>query len=150
MTVLTKFEKQVLDACLVGDDPKLAVLRLQADSATVASREHTGVGAYITFSVPDSAPHLESSTFIIGDVNPEVFGVPAGVATLLYAYEGKLQFLEFATYDGEWPQAPEIASIGYLQEVQVAADAFTLVPVKERHPETLARALKGSESRGAA
>ena len=150
MSALSAFEKQVLDACLVGDDPKLAALRLQADSAAVTSRDHTDLGAYINFSIPDSVPRLESGTVIIGDVNLEVIGVPAGVATLLYIYDGKLQFLEFAPYDGEWPQAPEIASIGYLQEVAVAIDSFTLVPVKERHPETLSRALKGRELQSAA
>ena len=150
MSTLTAFEKRVLDSCLAGNDRMLATLRQQADMAAVSSREHTGVGAYINFSVPDSAPLLEPGTIVIGDVNLEVSGVPAGVATLLYAYEGKLQFLEFATYDGNWPNDPEIITLGYLQEVQVGPNAFTLIPVEERNAETLARALKGRESQGAA
>ena len=150
MSILTTFEKRVLDACLAGDDPKLVTLWQQADAATIKSREHTGAGAYINLSISDAAPLLEPGTIVIGDVNLEIVGVPEGVATLLYAYEGKLQFIEFATYGSAWPEDPEIVGVGYLQEVKIGTDAFTLIPVDERHPETLARALKGQESQSAA
>jgi len=152
MDTLTTFERRVLDACLAGEDPKLSLLRVQADAATVATRTHTGVGAYIDFSVPASAPQLEHGTIVIGDVNLEISGVPEGVATLLYVYEGRLQFLEFATYVGEWPEDPQLVSLCYFQEAPIGTgtDAFSLVPVNERHPETLARALKGREAQGAA
>jgi hypothetical protein len=116
----------------------------------VRAREHTNVGAYIDFSVPETAPSLHAGPIIIGDVNLEVRGVSAGLATLLYVYEGRLQFLELATYDDSWPEEPELLSIGYLQEVQVSAGTFSLVPVKERHPETLARALQGRGAQDAA
>ncbi|WP_457098140.1 hypothetical protein [Lysobacter sp. P5_B9] len=106
MSTLTAFEKRVLDACLAGDDPIFEVLRSQADACDVSKRTHTGVGAYVDFAVPDSASFLDSRVIIIGDVNLEVLGVPEGLATLLYIYEGRLQFLELATYDGEWPTDP--------------------------------------------
>lgn len=150
MSILTAFEKRVLDACLAGSDPKLVTLQQQADAATVDSRERTDAGAYINLSVSDAAPLLEPGTIVIGDVNLGIVGVPEGVATLLYVYEGKLQFIEFAAYGGTWPEDPEIVSVGYLQEVKIGTDAFTLIPVDERHPETLARALKGQEPQGAA
>jgi len=150
MSTLTAFEKQVLEACLAGDNPVLRALQSQANAATVSSREHTGVGAYVNFSVPESIPPSDTSTIIIGDVNLGIKGVPAGVATLLYIVNGKLQFLELATYDGEWPEEPEIFSIGYLQEVEVGQNSFNLVPVAERHLDTLNRALKGRPSQSAA
>ena len=150
MSPFTAFEKRVLEACLAGEHPTLRTLRLQADAATVSSRESTGPGAYVNFSVPESAPLLEAGTIIIGDVNVTVRDVPAGLATLLYIYDGKLQFLELATYDGDWPEDPEIISVGYLQEVEVGANSFNLVPVAERHLETLDRALERTVTQGAA
>ncbi|RNF84165.1 hypothetical protein [Montanilutibacter psychrotolerans] len=141
MSDLTDFERRVLDACLAGDDPKLAVLRLQAEVASVAGREHTGTGAYITLAVPPTAPVLEPGAIVIGDVDLKIAGVPEGVATLLYAYEGTLRFIEIAAYEGEWPEDPEILGIGYLQEIPIAGDAYSLVPVDTRHAETVARSL---------
>lgn len=141
MSVLTDFERRVLDACLAGDDPKLAVLRQQAEVASVAGREHTGAGAYITLAIPPTAPVVEPGAIVIGDVDLKIAGVPEGVATLLYVYEGTLRFIEFAAYEGEWPEDPEILHIGYLQEIAIAGDAYSLVPVDARHAETLARSL---------
>src|SRR4249919_2566945 len=150
MSAPSEFEKRVLDACLAGDDPALQTLRRQADACEVTQRNHTGVGAYVDFSVPDSVPRLDSRVIIIGDVNLEVRNVPHGVATLLYIYEGRLQFIEFATYEGDWPKDPEIIGIGYFHEVQISDSAFNLAPVSQRHPETLARSLRGREPQGAA
>ncbi|MBB3797385.1 hypothetical protein FHY17_001613 [Xanthomonas arboricola] len=148
MSTLTAFEKRVLDAFLAGDDQRLSLLRLQAEAAVVASREHTGVGAYINFSVPDSSSLLEPGTFIIGDLNLEIAGLPDGVTTLLYGYGGRIQFLEFATHADEWPEEPEIIGVGYLQEVQVGPETFSLVPSNERHLETLNRAIEAQPPQG--
>lgn len=149
MSALTEFEKRILDACLAGDDPTLQTLRVQADACDVTQRNHTGVGAYVDFSVPDSAPRLDSRVIIIGDVNLEVRDVPHGVTPLLYIYEGRLQFLEIATHEGEWPKDPEIVGIGYFQKVQISDSAFNHAPVSQRDPETLAWSLRGRETQGA-
>lgn len=141
MSALAPIERRIIDACLAGDDPKLATLRQQADLATVVSREHTGVGAYVKFRVPDAAPRLGPGPMIIDDVNLEVAGVPHGVATLLYVIDGALDLLELATFADPWPQEPEILSVGYLRETQTSAESFALIPVRERDPETLARAI---------
>ncbi|MFT3897698.1 MAG: hypothetical protein QM719_08390 [Thermomonas sp.] len=150
MDTLTPFEKQVLDACLAGDSPVLCDLRQQAIGLTVSSREYTGPGAYINFAVSESSPLLEGRTIIIGDVNLEIKGLPSGVATLLYILDGKLNFLELATYDGDWPDQPEITGIGYLREIEISEDSFNLVPAPERHAPTLDRALQGRASQSAA
>ncbi|QSX77386.1 hypothetical protein [Agrilutibacter solisilvae] len=146
MDGLTLFERRVLDACLAGDDSRLDVLRMQAASAMVAEREHTGVGAYITLKVPDGTPALCAGSIILGDVNLDVAGVANGVATLLYVTSGKLDFIEFATYDDDWPEDPSLVSVGYLQWVPSSSGAFSGVPVKERDPETLAWQLQEREA----
>ncbi|UHQ18807.1 hypothetical protein LVB87_11505 [Lysobacter sp. KIS68-7] len=137
----TDLEKRVIDACLAGDHPTLSILRHQAKGITVVDRRHTGVGAYIDFAVDDAAPRLDPGSVIIGDIDLEVAGVTDGVATLLYAYDGRLQFLEFATYDDEWPEDPTLLRIAYFKERSIGPTTFALDPVAERDRVTLERAL---------
>lgn len=112
---VTRFERQVLAACLAGDDPQLKVLRRQADSVRVTDRKHTGNGARIEFSVNDIAPRLDAGDYVIDNIVLQVEHVPHGVATCLYVYDGCLQSLKFATYDDEWPKDPVIIGIDYTQ-----------------------------------
>ena len=145
---LTQFEKLVLDACLAGDHPLLEVLRHQLDAVTVIERKHTGVGAYVEFAVDDAAPRLDAGTFVIDDLDLGVEGVGNGVATLLYAYDGRLQCLEFAPYDDAWPEDPTLAGIGYLRARPVGPEAVAFEPVKQRDAETIARVLIPRHSEG--
>lgn len=138
---LTAFERRVLDACLDAPHPDLEALRCQAKSVRAGTRTHTGVGAYLDFVVAEDAPRACKPVMMIGDVNVTVRNVPLGVATILYVVDGVLDFIEFATYDGEWPHEPELLDIGYLKEIEVGNDAWSLLPTSERDPATLARAL---------
>lgn len=139
---LTAFERRVLDACLDAPHPDFEVLRNQAQVARAGVRTHTGVGAYIEFVFEENVPRARSPAIAIGDVDLTVHNVPNGVATVLYAVDGLLKFIEFATHDGQWPQEPELLDIGYLKEVDVGNGVRSLLPAKVRDPATLARALE--------
>lgn len=138
---LTPFERRVLDACLDAPHPDLEALRHQAERVRAGTRTHTGVGAYLDFVVAEDAPRARNPGIAIGDVDLKVRGVPHGVATILYATDGVLKFIEFAAYDGEWPREPELLDIGYLKEIDIGNGVRSLLPTKERDPATLARAL---------
>jgi len=143
---LTGFERRVLDAFLLGSEPQLEILRAQAAVATVSSREHTGVGAYINFQTPESAPAVSPPRIILRDVNIQVADVPHGVATLLFITSGRLDFLEFATYTGSWPKDPQLLQLGYYRFEPSEPKGCTLVPVDQRDPVTVARALAGANA----
>ena len=140
-TAPTDFERRVIDACLAGDYPTLSVLRQQASAIAVVGRTHTGVGAYLDFAVSDDAPRLDPGVVVIDDLDLDVAGGPDGVATLLYAFDGRLQFLEFATYGGEWPEDPRLLRVGYLLARPIGPDSVALDPVAERDGATIERAL---------
>ena len=144
MADLKPFEKTVLAAFFAGSDDRLGALRAQASVALVLQRRHTGVGEYIDFSVPMDLPVVSPANMIFGDVNLKVVGVPYGVASLLYVEEGRLSFLEFATYTGEWPQSPDLVGVGYFREEPIQPNGFALIPLETRDPQTLARALAGT------
>ena len=141
---LTPFERRVLNAFVAGAEPQLQILRAQAVVATVSSREHTGVGAYIHLEIPQSVPAVSPPKIILDDVHVEVADVPDGVTSLLWIKSGRIAFLEFATYTGSWPQDPQITDLGYYRFVPWAPKAYSLVPVERRDSSTLARALAGT------
>jgi hypothetical protein len=144
---LTPFERRVLDAFLLGSEPQLEILGVQAAVATVSSREHTGCGAYINFQIPESVPAVFSPpSIILGDVHVQVADVPHGVASLLFISSGRLDFLEFATYTGSWPKDPQLLQLGYYRFEPSSPKGFTLVPVDQRDSVTLARALAGASA----
>jgi hypothetical protein len=146
MTLPDAFETRVLDACLAGDDPTLAVLRAQAQAATVARREHTGDGVRTYFDVPQACPAIEPEAMNFTDVDLEVAGIEDGASVSLWIIRGRLAFLEVVAYDGTWPVAPELRGLAYLQETQIAPGTWSAVPVPARDPATLARALAGVQA----
>lgn len=138
---LTAFERRVLDACLDAPHPDLEALRRQAEGVRVGTRTHTGGGAYLEFLVAEDAPRACNPAIVIGDVDLVVRDVEHGVATMLYAIDGVLRFIEFSAYEGEWPHAPELLDVGYLKDIDLGNGVRSLQPTGERDPVTLARAL---------
>lgn len=76
----------------------------QTDSANVLSRDYTGVGVFIELSVPDdlAIPAKEKRTFsnLVGKMD----GLKNGFGAVLFVENGKIQLLEFFTYDEPWPK----------------------------------------------
>jgi hypothetical protein len=86
-------ESAVLAFLLAGDDAILAVLREQAEVASIAHRECTGAGFFLHFDVPPTAARLTSVRSLrIGDAGCAVNGNDCGL--LLFVNEGVLDFLE--------------------------------------------------------
>lgn len=103
MEALTPLERAVLDKLLAGDDPTLAILRAQAESAQLRSRKNTGVGFYCYFDVPDDIERIGRATFRLGDVNATMKGLSHGAGFVLFVKDGRLDNLEGYTYDEPWP-----------------------------------------------
>jgi hypothetical protein len=149
VAALRPIEQTVLAAFLSGSDERLVGLRAQAAAAVVTKREHTVVGEYVNFDIPESIPAVFPPEMVLGDVNAQVEGVAHGVATLLWVSAGRISFLEFATYVGEWPQDPKLVSVGYYREEPRQPNGSYLVPTAERDLQALDRAL-GGKNRGVA
>ena len=143
----TELEENLIHRFLAGEHSTLEALRMQAEAASVKSREFTGVGVYVNFTVPPELPRFGPSDLIFGDVNLELANAEPGVCALLYVEHGALSFLELVTSSGPWPEEPIVEKITYLKEVPVG-NGFSLVPSEERHSEALARALRGRKGQG--
>jgi hypothetical protein len=145
-TALTAFERAVLDAFLAGDDPKLTLLRAQAEACTVSGRRHSGVGSFTELHVADSAPRVSPPAMTLGDLDLRVAGLPRGATAMLFVRHGALVLLEFVSNEGDWPQDPVLAGIGYLRYEPTGGGAYKLVNASARDPDTLALQLAGHKS----
>ncbi len=123
---VTDLENTIIDALLAGDDPILTRLRKQYVASSVESRDFTGVGFFTHFSVSENVPRVEPRSFHIGDIQLEVTGVNGGALALLFIREGTIDFLEVATYVGEWPNKPKLVSISYHSRKPGSEDDFVL------------------------
>lgn len=116
---LTDFEAEVLHYLLAGEDAVLAALRGQLQTAAIASREQTGVGFFINFSLPPTAvplhTHLPAKpNFCFGDVHAEIHSVEHGAGFLLWVEDGLLDSLEGYTYADPWPQEVSAFKLNYV------------------------------------
>jgi hypothetical protein len=112
----TPLENATISWLLAGDDPVLENLRSQFASSYVQEREFTGVGAFVTLSVPASAPKVDPPRLRIGDVALEVEGVKNGAGVVLFVNDGLLDLLEIYTYDDIWPEDAKLISINYVAQ----------------------------------
>jgi hypothetical protein len=107
----TSLESQVLELLLAGEDPVLAVLQEQMDTAKIESREFTGVGFYLDFEIPNTSKRIQDvlavkENFCFGDVGAyfDMGDRRQQVGFLLWIKDGYLDNLEAYTYGLEkWP-----------------------------------------------
>ena len=112
---LNVLEQAVMEKLLAGDHVLLAALRRQADSTLVVSREYTGVGFYCVFEV--RAPGVEGPLdFELADVYAAMEGVEHGVGFVLFVRNGRLAWLEGATFEGPWPRTLDRFQLFYRNE----------------------------------
>lgn len=106
---LTKFEKELLDKLLEGEDTVLSLLREHLRNATVRSRKQSHVGFYVVFDIPELLPRITDkvssakSSFCFGDVDATINGSRSRAGFLIWVKDGYLQQLEGYTYGEEWP-----------------------------------------------
>src|SRR5712691_3700406 len=138
---MRQLEETVMRLLLSGDEPALAALRMQYEVAEVESIEFSGVGAFVNYRVPNSAPLASPTNFVLDDVELELEQLEHSAAVLLFVRDGKLSMLEFAAIVGPWPKEPRIRKLGYLAAQPAGPNAFTFVSVANRDAKTLRRAL---------
>lgn len=150
MDPLRTHERLSLEMLLAGPERPLASLRAQASSAAVRRRTYSSFGEYVDLDVPSTSERASPGALVLGDIELNVTGVSHSVTVLLYVKDGLLDFIEFSTIEGDWPEQPSVESAHYLREIPTGPQSFALEPVQERHPPTLARALVGRSAQGAA
>src|SRR5262245_58103578 len=139
---MNELEREVMRALLDGPGEELAILRQQAARATIASREHTGVGFYTNLAVPDDVPQLSiKRRFHLGDIAADVQGVEHGVLFILWGENGRIECLEGSTYTGTMPADPHLIKWQYLVHAQGRTGA--LVPAASRDMSGVYRNLAG-------
>lgn len=120
MQGLNRFEQAVMDKLLAGDHPAMAILRAQAATARLVSREYSGVGFFCSFEVPADAPTLGAGgRLTIDDVNAEVTGLTHGAGFVLFVCDGRLDMLEGFSYDEPWPDDVSGFDLTYQREPRV-------------------------------
>jgi hypothetical protein len=113
---VNELEKKIMAMLLAGDDPALAVLRSQADAATVASREFSGAGFFTTFKVPENTPRLQGvPRLVIGDVYATIDGLEHEAGFLLFVADGAIEMLECFIVDPVFPPAPRLLRAYYVR-----------------------------------
>ncbi len=107
-------ERRLIDALLKGDDPMLESLRGQVAAAALESREMSGVGFFLNFTVPDSVPRVGAGRIIVGDVYFDLEGLEYGGGTILFVDDGHISMLEAYLYaDPKWPDKPHLTRVYY-------------------------------------
>jgi hypothetical protein len=100
---LSKFENDVINKLLSGDNETIKILRNQFEKSVINEKEYTGHGFYINFSIPDFIEKTKNEKFQIGDVGANIEGLKHGVGFLLFVKNGMIDFLEAYTYGEEFP-----------------------------------------------
>jgi len=107
-------ERELLGALLSGDDPILLALRNQLSESQIASRELSGVGFFLNFSVPASVSRIGSGRIVIGDVYFDLEGIEHGGGAILFVDDGHVSMLEaYLNGDEKWPKEPHLTRVYY-------------------------------------
>jgi hypothetical protein len=105
-----------MEMLLAGDDPTLDVLRKQFRLADVTDRQLTGVGFYVTFSVPSEVQRVEVRKLShLGDVKAEIEGLQHGAGFVLHLSDGAIRCLEGYSYDEPWPANADTFCVSYIE-----------------------------------
>ena len=121
-TALTRFERDVLEWILRGDDCVQRALRQQVAAASVSNRRFTGVGFYVDFIVPDNISCLDESLgakpdFAFGNVGAIFEDTNTEVGFVLFVRGGRIHTFEGYTYGDEpWPEGESKYRLFYLGE----------------------------------
>ncbi len=105
MSDLTKFEMEVMNMLLDGDDDILKSLRRQFQNSKIKKREMTGCGFFLYFDINSNIDEfLKGKSFHFGDVNAKVTGLSHGAGFVLFIRDGYISDLEGYSYDEPWPE----------------------------------------------
>lgn len=108
---LTGLERRSLELLLSPSNRGDEHLRRQIGLVKVRRRDHTGVGLFIEFDVPDESAIADKARMVLSNLSGAMPGLENGFGGVLYVENGKLQTLEFFTYDEQWPAEPSDFSL---------------------------------------
>jgi hypothetical protein len=115
MKTLTKLETRVLAKFLAGNTPILGLLREQAQSLQVVSREFSGAGFFTNLFVSDDKPRIPGRPrFVLTAVAGDTPVLSDGIGFALFLEDGALSMIEGFTYGEEWPNEIENLELQYL------------------------------------
>ena len=126
------FERQVMEALLVGEHPFLELLRKQLAPLQVRDRTVTDEGFLLKFDVPSAFRAADVPNLMIDDVGFEVFGLVGPVYTVLWVHQGLLDELECYGPNDHWPEFPVIERIFYLRAERRGVDSWSMIPTASR------------------
>ena len=109
---LSGFERRLLDALLVGEEPWRVPLRIQAELATVTRREFSGAGFFIELAVPVDAPRPEAVPSRAVDDGAVIIRVPYlehDAGAVLFVAALRLATIEGYAFAASWPVDDAIA-----------------------------------------
>ena len=106
-------EQALLSALLSGDDSILAGLRQQLAVAVPVKRELSGVGVFLTFSLPSDVQLVEPPNLTIDDVVFDLRDREHGGGAILFVRDGRLNMLEAYLDAEEWPETAQLTGIRY-------------------------------------
>jgi hypothetical protein len=140
MTLMSALEKDAMDMLLAGNHPLLELLRKQYAACNVVDRDETGVGVFVTFSVPDNVARLPNNrSFELSDVNGEVEGLDP-VGFILFVRDGAIDYLEGFSYGDRWPERNGRYTYTLYYTKKINASIYRAA---ERDWEALTRKLEG-------
>ena len=100
---LTKVERELVEQILNQNPTYAETLKGQIEHLTVSSRELTGVGCYINFSVSAEVKNFDKNLtkHLAFNEDIRVEGVPSGLCCVMLVDEGQIRQLELVTYGNE-------------------------------------------------
>lgn len=102
---LTRFERDLLENLIEGDAEE-SVLRGQLGLASVAERDYTGVGIYITLLIPEYAPRTRMANRDLHTTPMAYLRHPelkAGAQAVLWFEDALMSTIECLALEGLWP-----------------------------------------------
>jgi hypothetical protein len=86
-------------------------LRKQIGELRVGSRECTGVGMFVHFDVPNKSASSSTVQRRFSNLSGEAPCLQHGFGGVLFVENGRIDTLEFFTYDEPWPEELESFSL---------------------------------------
>ncbi len=115
MSDLTKFEMEVMNMLLDGDDDILKSLRRQFQNSKIKKREMTGCGFFLYFEIDnaDIDETMKGKSFELGDVFVEIPGMIHGAGFYLFIRDGYISDLEGFSFYEPWPEQVSDFELSY-------------------------------------
>lgn len=110
-TEILDLAAKLIPEFLAGNHPTLAILRNQYEQARIKQVELSGVGFFIYYEIPENLPLVSPSNFEGGNADIRLNNLVNPAACHLFIRNGRIDWFESYTYDGDWTEDAKIVSI---------------------------------------